>query len=64
MAEMWNVAGKIKVFHKKAYFFVVGQVLFKKNILLSVSYLSVYLLYCESACRERMMQEISIPKQQ
>ena len=58
MARMWDSAGKIKVFKKKLYFFVVGQVLFKKNILLRISYVSAY---CESACRKRMIREISIP---
>ena len=46
---------------KKLYSFAVGQMLFKKSVLLTASYVSAY---CESACRDKMIREISIPKQQ
>ena len=45
MAGMWDRQVKLRCFTKKLYCFVVGQVLFKKNILLRVSYLSVC-IYC------------------
>ena len=55
MAEMWDTAGKIKVFHKKAVFFCSWPGAFQKNISLTVNFVS--------ACRESMMREIFIQKQ-
>ena len=65
MAGMWDAAGKIKVFHKKAVLFRSRPGGFQEKYFMKCELSKcVYLLYCESACRERMMRKISIPKQQ
>ena len=63
MAGICDTAGKIKVFHTKAVFFRSRPGAFQEKYFIK-SELSkcVYLLYCESTCRERMMREIFIPK--
>ena len=54
MPGMWNTAGKVKVFHKKAVFFRSRPGAFQeKYFIKSELFKCVHLLYCESACRER-----------
>ena len=65
MAGVWDTAGKVKVFHTKAVFIRNWPGAFQEKCSIKCELSKcVYLLYCESACRERMMQEIFIPKQQ
>ena len=65
MAEVWDTAGKIKMFNEKAVFFRSWPGAFLEKCFIKCELSKyVYLLYSESACRERMMQEISISKQQ
>ena len=65
MAGKWDTTGKVKVFHKKAVFFRSRPGAFQEKYFMKCELSKcVCLLYCESACRERMMREISIPKQQ
>ena len=65
MAGMWDTAGKIKVFHKKSVFLRSWPSDFQEKYFIKCELSKcVYLLYCESACRERMMRKIFIPKQQ
>ena len=65
MAGMWDVAGKVKVFHKKAVLIGNWPGVFQEKYFIKCELSKyVYLPHCESTCRERMIQEISIPKQQ